>query len=279
MIRILVDSSADFTTEELKERNLMVVPLQVTIQGQGYYDGVNLFRDEFYEMLTSSKDFPKTSQPSPQDFVDKFEEAKENGDTVLCILLSSSLSGTYQSALLAKNIVEYDNIYLVDSLSATVGTRILVDTAKKMIAEDKTIEEIVNYLEELKKHIKIYAAVDTLEYLCKGGRVSKTVATIGEMANIKPLITVDLEGKVDVMGKRPGVIRALSFLMKKLEESEVNTDYPMYSLFSYGTNNCDKLEEKLKKANYQTKERLQIGPTIGTHIGPEAFGICFVEKF
>ena len=279
MIRLVVDSSADLMQEELEACNISLVPLQVTIGNQSYYDGVDLFRDEFYELLTTSTEFPKTSQPSPQDFVEIFEKAKEQGDTLLCILLSSALSGTYQSAVLAKSIVEYDGIYLIDSLSATVGTRMLVEAAKGMVAAGNNITEIVEYLEEMKKHIKILAAVDTLEYLCRGGRVSKTAAAIGEMASLTPLITVSAEGKVEVVGKRPGTQRAISFLMKKLAEYELHEAYPLYSLFTYGTSNCEKLEAKLIKENYQIKKRQQIGPTIGTHVGPEAFGICFVEKF
>lgn len=278
MIRILVDSSADFSKEERQEKDLILVPLQVTINEKSYYDGVNLFQDEFYEMLTSSTSFPKTSQPSPQDYLEVFEQAKKDGDTILCILLSSALSGTYQSALLAKNMVEYENIYLIDSLTATVGIRMLVNAAEKMIHEGKAIEDIVAYLETMKKHVKILAAVDTLEYLCKGGRVSKTTATIGEMANIKPVITVNSEGKVDVAGKRPGVNRAMLFVLKQLEEYQIDMQHGMYSLFTYGSENCAKLEAKLEK-KYYVSDRLQIGPTIGAHVGPEAFGICFVEKF
>lgn len=278
MIKILVDSSADFTKEEIASKQLTLVPLQVNLNDKTYFDGVNLFQDEFYEMLISSTEFPKTSQPSPQDFVKIFEQTKKDGDTIICILLSSLLSGTYQSANLAKSMVEYDNIYLIDTQCATSATRILVESALKMINENKDVNEIINHLEVLKKHIKIFASVDTLEYLCKGGRVSKTSAAIGEMANIKPIITVT-DGKIDVLGKRPGVNRAMLFIIKQLAEYEIDTNYPIYSLFTYGTENCEKLEAKITKKDYQIKQRLQLGPTLGTHIGPEAFGICFVEKF
>lgn len=279
MIRILIDSSADFLKEEIESRNISFVPLQVTINETSYQDGVNLFKDEFYDMLVSNEEFPKTSQPSPQQFVEVFEKVKESGDELICILLSSALSGTYQSAVLAKQIVDYDKIHLVDTLTATVGTRILVDEAEKMIKEGKSVSEILDHLENLKSHVKILAAVDTLEYLCKGGRVSKTAAAIGEMANLKPVITVSTEGKVDVIGKRLGINKTVSFVIKKLEELGINENYPVYSLFTYGTTNCEKLETKLNKEGYQSNQRVQIGPAIGTHVGPEAFGLCFVEKF
>lgn len=191
MIRVLVDSAADFSQEEIKERGLYLVPLQVNFEEEQYLDGVNLRRDEFYQKLTSGKVFPKTSQPSPQEFLNVFEEVKKNGDELICILLSSALSGTYQSALLARNMVEYEKIYLVDSLSAVVAVQMLCDTALKRIAQGKTAEEIVEELEEVKGRTRIFAALDTLEYLAMGGRISKAAAAIGEMANIKPVITVN----------------------------------------------------------------------------------------
>lgn len=279
MIKILVDSSADYTKDEIISKNLMMVPLQVIIEDKSYRDGVDLFKDEFYEKLVNEKAFFKTSQPSPNEYVRYFEEAKENNDIVICILLSSALSGTYQSAILAKNIVDYENIYIIDSLTASVAIRILTDKALEMIAEGKDIKEIVDTLEELKKHIIIYAAVDTLEYLARGGRISKTTATIGETINIKPVITVDKEGKVAIIGKKIGINKTVSFIVDKMIETKPNNKYPIYSLFTYGTENSAKLENKVLSNNYCVNDRLQIGPTIGTHVGPEAFGLVFVEEY
>ena len=129
MIHILVDSAADFSKKEIEEKGIHLVPLQVSFQEEQYLDGVNLERDEFYEKLVHGKVFPKTSQPSPQEFLDVFEDVKEKGDEIICILLSSALSGTYQSAQLARSMADYDKIYIVDSLSAVVAIRILCDTA------------------------------------------------------------------------------------------------------------------------------------------------------
>ena len=194
-------------------------------------------------------------------------------------MISSALSGTYQSAILAKNIVEYDNIFIVDALTTTVGIRVLVDKAIEMIKEGKEAQVIVDYLEEMRSHIKIFAAVDTLEHLCKGGRVSKTAAAIGEMANIKPVVTVSLDGKVDVIGKRLGINKTISFIWNKVEDFNIDKNYPIFSLFTYGTENCEKLEARFEKNGIKVSGKLQIGPTIGTHVGPGAFGVCFVEKF
>lgn len=279
MIRLLVDSSADFSKAEIAEKELLLVPLQVTIKDKNYLDGIDIFANDFYEKMINSNDFFKTSQPSPQQFLEHFQKAKENDDTLICVLISSALSGTIQSAILAKNIVEYEKIYIVDALSTTVGIHVMIDKAIELIKGGKKAEEVVEYLENMRSHIKIFAAVDTLEYLCRGGRVSKTAAAIGEMANIKPIITVNLDGKVDVVGKRLGINKSISYIWNKTEEFKVDKNYPIYSLFTYGTENCGKLEARFEKNGINVSRRLQIGPTIGTHVGPGAFGICFVEEF
>ena len=277
MIRFLVDTSSDYTVEEVQEKDMKLAPLHITLGENDYRDAYDLTKDRFYELLTSNEEFPKTSQPTPQDFVDLFEEAEEKGDELICILLSSKLSGTYQSATLAKNIVEYDNIHLIDSLGATHMIRIMVDYGQELAKEGKSASEIVAALEEMKSKIKVLAVVDTLEYLCKGGRVSKATAAIGEMAKVKPMITVS-EGEVAVIGKSLGKNKAIGNLLKALEECNVDERFPMYAVSTYGTENCEVFEKRLVDAGYQFKERVQVGATIGTHVGPGAFGVIFVQK-
>lgn len=277
MIRILVDTSADFTLEEIREKQLECVPMHIALNGSDYRDCYDLNKEQFYELLLSAEQFPATSQPSPQDFVDVFERAKEAGDEVVAILLSSKLSGTFQSAALAKEIVEYDKIYLVDSLSATHCNRILAEFALKRVQEGASASEIAVELEELRGRLRIVAAVDTLEYLYKGGRLSRTAAMIGEMAKIKPLITLT-EGEVAVFGKCLGKNKAISMLLKQIGECKIDENFPVYTLFTHGTDNCAVFEERLKEAGYEPADRLQLGATIGTHIGPGAYGFLFVEK-
>ena len=278
MIRLVVDSSADFLAEELKEKNIELVPLNIALAGETYQDGVTLERNQFYEILTGQEDFPKTSQPSPESFLTIFEDAKETGDDVICILLSSGLSGTCQSAHLAKNMAEYDNIYIVDSLSATFGIKILADCANNMRNAGASAEEIAATLEDLKTRIRIFAGVDTLEFLCRGGRVSRTSAAIGDLANIKPIITVTEEGKVTVAGKCLGKNKAIRFITDKLAEIPADTNFPLYTIYTCGEDNTEKLEAKLEKAGTSSTERLQIGATIGAHVGPGAFGIIYIAQ-
>lgn len=278
MIRILVDASSDYSRGEAEKNGIELIPIKITIGETEYIEGVNLERNEFYEILVESGEFPKTSQPSPQEFVEIFEDVKEKGDEMICILLSSALSGTYQSATLAKNMVDYDGIYIIDSLTATFCIKVMADYARKLADEGKTAEEIVKEIESIKSHVRCIATMDTLEYLYKGGRLSKTAATVGEAVNIKPIITLTEEGEVGIVKKCIGKKQAVMQTKKILQEMDVDEDFPMYSIYSYGTENSEKLEEKLKSEGYQWKERLQIGATIGTHIGPEAFGVIFVTK-
>ena len=278
MIRILVDSSADFEMNEIKEMNMEFVPISVTLGDDNYRDGIDLDKDKLYEMLAGTELFPKTAQPSPADFVEVFEEAKEHGDELIYISLSSGLSGTYQSATISKNMVEYDGIYLIDSLAATHTIRIMAEYAVKLRDQGLSAKEIVAKIESVKSRCRVIAGVDTLEFLCRGGRVSRAAAAIGELANLKPIITVSEQGTIKVIGKCVGRLKATSFLLKQLDEVGVDTEFPLYTIYTYGTENVEKLEEKLAKANVKVDGRQQIGATIGAHVGPGAFGFVFVEK-
>lgn len=278
MIKLLVDSSSDYETEEINAKGFYFVPITVNINGRDYVDGMDLQKNEFFEMLTNGCDFPQTSQPSPSSFLAIFQEAKEKGDEVICILLSSELSGTVQSAILAKNMADYSGIYIIDSLSASYPIKIMADYAYRLIQEGLPAKEIVKKVEALRPRVKLFAVLDTLEYLSKGGRLSKSAAAIGEMANIKPVITLTEEGKVGVLGKCLGKNKAIAQLLKHVKEWEHDSDFPFYTIYSYGLNNCTLFEEKLTENNYSIDERLQIGATIGAHIGPEAFGVIIVAK-
>lgn len=277
MIKLLVDSSSDYRKPEGVCDYF--VPITVTLGASNYQDGVDLEADTFYEMVSEAKDFPKTAQPSPQTFADVFEKAKENGDELICFLLSSALSGTYQSAMIAKDMVEYDNIYLIDTLSATHPIGILVEYAASLVKEGLSAAEICEKCEALKGKIKVIAGLDTLEYLYRGGRLSKASATVGSVANIKPIITVSEEGKVENIKKLIGRKKAMSFIINQITGMDPDDSFPMYSIYTYGEENTEHLERKFyEETGYVVKERLQIGPTIGAHVGPGAYGIVFVTK-
>lgn len=278
MIRFLVDSSSDYTMEEIKEKGLDYVSLCITINEKTYLDGVEMDRNTLYEMLNNGSEFPKTAQPSPESFLDVFEDAKKKGDSVICVALSSGISGTYQSAVLAKNIADYDEIYVIDSLSAASGINIIVDHGIKLREQGKSAKEIAAELDALKDRVKIFAAIDTMEYLYKGGRVNRATAAIGNLANLKPIITLNTEGKIEIPAKCIGKVKAINNVIKLAEDMGIDTDYEIFSIYCHGSENTEKLEEKLAKAGYPVTGRSQISSTIGCHIGPGAFGFICVTK-
>lgn len=187
--------------------------------------------------------------------------------------LSSQLSGTYQSAILAKSMVEYDSIYVIDTLSATCGIRLLTEMILKWIDDDVNIDTVVSRIENMKSRVRIVAGIDTLEYLARGGRISKSTALLGGFANIKPIITIE-NGKVEMIGKARGINKATHFIQDWTERYEMDIQYPVYSIYSYGVENVERLEERLNL----TCQRIRLGSTIGVHIGPGAFGLCFIGK-
>ena len=278
MVRILVDTSSDYSIEELNSRNIELIPLNITVEDKSYRDSVDVTRNEVYDMLINQGLFPKTSQPSPQDYVEIFEDVKEKGDSMVVITLSSALSGTYQTALLSKDMVECDDIYVVDSLSATHGIRHLCEHACKLRAEGADAATIAKEVDELKSRIVILAGVDTLEYLCRGGRVSKAAAAVGELANVKPIITVTNEGTVQVTVKCLGRNKAIATLVKNISDYDIDETFPIYTVYAVGEENTAKLEEKLAGVGIQTGPRLQLGATIGVHVGPGTYGVMFIKK-
>lgn len=275
MVRIMVDSASDCRNNELDVR---VVPVAITIDSAQYYDGVDLTTDRFYELLTSSQDFPKTSQPSPQVFAEIFEEAAAAGDEIVYIGVSSALSGTYQSACIARQMVGAKGIYVVDSLNATHAIRMMAAYALRLRDEGRSARDIAEAVEELKSRIRVIAVVDTLEYLYRGGRLSRASAVIGSVANVKPVLTVTPDGKVGSIGKCLGKGKAMQFLLRQLESASPDPDFEIYSLFSYGEENCAALEETLEAAGHKVARRCQIGPSIGSHTGPGVCGVVFAAK-
>ena len=276
MIKIMVDSGSDSRLNSgLCDYH---IPLTVSIAGQDYQDGQNLTADRFYELLTSTEEFPKTSQPSPEMFLESFEKAKKGGDEVLCFTISSALSGTYQSAVIAKEMADYDGIYIIDTRMVSHLIGILTSHAKKRISDGASAAQIAAECEELKTRIKVLAGLDTLEYLYKGGRLSRAGAAVGQVAGIKPVVTFTPEGAVAVAGKAIGVNRAMQFILNKLKQTEIDPDFPVYSLYTSGTAHTEKLEKNLQELGITVSDRRQVGPTIGAHVGPNVYGVVFVVK-
>lgn len=276
--RIIVDSTADLTPE-VKSR-VHTVPLTVHFGDVEYVDGVTIDHKTFYEKLVESDVLPTTSQATPDAFMAEFEKAKTAGESAVVITLASQFSGTYQSAVIAAE--DYDNVYVVDSGSAAMGSGVLVELALRLLDGGKSAEEIAKALEEEKKKIVIVALVDTLEYLKKGGRVSKAVAFAGGVLNIKPVLAVT-NGEIRILGKARGSKMGNNLLVQEIDKAGgVDFTKPVllgYSgisdalLLKYIEDSRHIWEGNLPEIRYTT-----VGSVIGTHAGPGAVVVAFFKK-
>ena len=278
MIRIMIDSGSEYLPKEAQAKGIEVLPIVTNVGGNDYRDGFDLGRDEFFELLEETGQFPTTSQITPHVFAAKFKEALDAGDEVIAIILSSALSGTYQNACMAQAMVGNEGIYVIDSLTATYPISIMADYAAKLRDEGMPAAQIVEAIEELKGSAKVIAMVDTLEYLQRGGRIPKAAAKIGEAAKLKPVISVTEKGDLAMISACLGRKRVFDTIMKQLESIEIDDRFPVYAIYSYGTKNCERLEVRLQEAGISVTERRQIGYVIGSHIGPNACGVVYVEK-
>lgn len=278
-IRIITDSSADFTPEDIQRLNIQQVYLQVQVGPKSYLAGKDLMPEEYYPLLREAQEIPTTSQPSPDAFLQLFEEAREAGEPVVCVLLSGILSGTYQSAKIARDICGYEEIYLVDSLTATAGVRILAEHGCALRDAGRSAPEIARELTELVPKVHVWGVIDTLEYLYKGGRLSALQAGIGTVAKLKPVIGTK-EGHVVVVSKAFGFAAGIKQLIKLMEDAPVDPRFPLYRLYTDDMERDALFREKL--AELGVPQDLQIpcciGPTIGTHIGPGGLGVAYIAK-
>lgn len=276
--RIIVDSTADLLPEYKSRVN--VVPLMVRFDDEEFIDGVTIDHKTFYEKLVESDVLPTTSQANPDAFMTEFEKVKEAGESAVVITLSSKFSGTYQSAMIAAE--DYENIYVVDSTSVAIGTGILVERALKWLDEGLDAKEIAERLEEEKKNIVIVALVDTLEYLKKGGRISKTVAFAGTVLNIKPVLSV-IDGEIDMLGKARGSKMGNNLLVQEIEKAG-GVDFSKPVLLGYsGLSDALLLKyiedsKHIWEAGLESVRYTVIGSVIGTHAGPGAIAVAFLKK-
>jgi DegV family protein with EDD domain len=277
-IHIITDSSADLTPADAQRLGVEVVSMSIQFGDRSYLDGIDLDKAQFYQLLAEDKTSPSTAQPTPADFLKPMEAARATGAEAVVITLSSILSGTHQSALIAKDMCSYGPIYVVDSLSATAGIQIMVEYACKLREQGLSAQEIAEQVETLKGRIRIFAVIDTLEYLRRGGRLSSLQAGLGTVTKLKPVIAVR-DGAVMVVGKAFGTAAATKQLLKFLSEHPIDSNFPAFALYSDDRGRVDEFLPKLQEVNALPEDLrfCSIGPTIGTHIGPGAVGMAYVE--
>ena len=275
-VRIITDSTVDVSPAS--SAKLTRVPLTIFFGTEEYIDGVTISHHEFYEKLVASNVLPTTSQPTPAAWEAAFEEATAAGDSVVVLTISSKLSGTYQSACIAA--ADFDNVYVVDTLHAAAGAGCLAEYALQLVDQGMAAKDIAETLTRERENLRLFAVLDTLEYLKKGGRISGTVAFVGGMLSIKPVIGIS-DGVVGVVAKARGAKQGIATLISEVEKAGgIDMDRPF--LLGYTGNDPAPVQEFAAKANHlwnnQEIAMPQLCSVVGTHVGPGAVAVAFFAK-
>lgn len=276
-IRILTDSGSDICAPF--PENLTIIPLTIHFGPEEYRDGETIDHKTFYEKLTSGSALPTTSLIPPGEFEQAYKKAQDAGETVIAIVLSSKLSGTYQSAALAAE--GFDHVYVVDSLNATLGEQILVKYALQLVERGMSAADIAAELERAKSHVNLMGLPDTLEYLHRGGRVSKTVAVLGGALNIKPVLRL-VDGVVVMIGKARGSKNGNNYLIQEVNKSGVDFSKPL--CLGYTGLSDELLQRYIADSRQLWEGKVDalpistVGATIGTHVGPGAIVVAFFDN-
>lgn len=278
MVRIITDGTSDLSAQRAAELNVHVMPMRVFFGQEGFLDGVDITREEFFARLESCQELPTTSQLNPDDFLEVFQKYVDQGDQVVGIFLSSELSGTCQSACIARDMVGGGEIHIVDSRTVTFALALLVEEAVRMRDEGLSAARIAEAVEQLARRTKLLAIVDTLTYLKKGGRISAATAAVGGLLGIKPIVEVDSRGTVEAVGKARSMASGLEWIARHIEQAPAD---PAYAV-AYGHSNSPErvplCMEALKDVLPQGRPPLMgsIGAVIGTHVGPGAVGVAYI---
>lgn len=280
MVRLITDSAADFEPFELEKLNIACIPIKVMLADTEYEENVNLTKDQFFALLKETGASPKTSQPSPTVLMDFFEAAKAAGEEALYISLSSGISGTYQTARMTCEDADSDLCFVLDSLNATGGQRLQLEYAARLRDEGKSAAEIMEAVKSIQGKIVLYACMDTLEYLYRGGRISQTVYKLGTMAQVKPIIRVAEDGTIEVPAKAIGMRKGMDMLCKKVEQQKPSADHNFYVMYTADRSIGQALAQKFRGMGIDVPEEriIQVGAGIGSHVGPNACGFVYIAE-
>jgi len=271
-IHIVTDSTAYIDKEFVKQHDVSIVPLYYNFEGKVEKEGFPGEFQPFFERLRQSSDFPTTSQPSVGDFKEVFESVIKKGKEVIAITISSKLSGTYNSAAAAANTIGGNKISVIDSQTTVANLRVLTEMAIDLVKQGLTKNQIIEKIERQKKRMGIRLTVGTLEYLKKGGRLTNVQATIGSFLNIKPVIAL-IDGKLESIAKVRGRKKAIEKMIEDIpkEVSKINISQ------IFAIDEALELKAMLKERHPLAEINIQeIGPVIGSHLGPQALGVCYV---
>lgn len=282
MIHLITDSAADLPLELQQRYDITVLPLTVQFGEQTFLDGVDISAETFYARLATAKELPTTSQPSPDAFLEIFRPRIARGDSVVGLFLSSALSGTYQSAciardmLLSQQVSGADRLYLVDSRSVTLGLSLLLLEGARLRDEGISAAELAAHLETLAGRVRLLAVLDTLKYLKMGGRISATTAFVGGVLGINPLIEVT-DGRIASAGKARGRQAACAWMAERLAQEPPAAGTPL--VFGHASAPKSAAELQAALAEFVCAEdsvTVSIGSVVGTHTGPGAAGVAYL---
>lgn len=278
-IKIVTDSTCDLPREFVEKYDIKVVPLSVNFGDDSYLDGIEISNKEFYDRLRNSDKLPTTSQVSPGEFVEVFNEILDKDDEVLGIFLAKEFSGTLPSAKIAKDIIKSDKIHLIDSRGVTGALAAVVLAAGDLIQRGLSIENIELRLNEFIRNSESILVIDTLEYLVKGGRISKAQGAIGSVLSVKPVLTIG-DGKLDTLAKVRGRKKGIKWMIDWVKDNRF--DLSDKRVFILDTDD-PKFHQDIKDAlleNFEVGEiiDIEVGAVVGTHGGPGCGGICFINE-
>ncbi|AYO30428.1 MAG: fatty acid kinase fatty acid binding subunit [Thermoanaerobacteraceae bacterium] len=273
-ISIVTDSTADLSPELLEKYNITVVPLKIFFGDEEFHEGVDITPAQFYDKLRTSPHHPRTSQPSPAEFAACYEKLSQKADHIISIHLSSKLSGTYQSAVLAKDMVKVP-VDVIDSKGASMMIGFTVLEAAKAAKEGRDRQSILHLIDDMIRKIKVYFVVDTLDYLQKGGRIGKASAFLGNLLNIKPMLTIK-DGLVAPVEKIRGKARVLDKLLEKVSMDASNVPLTGTVIHASCKDEAERYKEIFEKHfNFKELTISTIGAVIGTYTGPGTIGIIY----
>jgi DegV family protein with EDD domain len=276
-VKIVTDSTAYLSPEEIARYDIHVLPLKVIFGLDAYSEGVDITNEEFYRRLAKAATLPTTSQPSVSDFPRIYGEIAQRGHPILSLHLSSHLSGTVNSAMAAREQLPQAQIEVVDSLSLDLRT--LVIRAAEAAEAGRTLPQLKASIEKLNASMNGFGALDTLEYLWKGGRIGSAKALLGTMLRIKPVLAFEA-GEVKVLHKARTTSKAIEYILEVMRERvEGSTPIHAVVVHTHAIELALVLQKEVQaRFNCAELDLLELGPVLGTHIGPGFFGLGFYSE-
>lgn len=276
-VKLIIDAGCDLDADQARKLDVILIPMTIRFGVEEYRAGIDISNSDFYNKLENSRDLPTTSQPTPYEFECAYQQVTDCADEAVVLCVSSALSGTFQSATIAAD--GYDNVYVVDTQAVSIAQKILLDYAVSLREHNLSAKDIAAQLEMKKKDVCIYGAVDTLEYLIKGGRLSMAAGAVGSVLGIRPILHLR-DGTLEVAGKARGAKAAITMTHSLI--NKIGVDFSMPCGAGYTGNDPQAIVTFLESPNSQWTgfdiPVYQVGSTVGTHAGPGLFLVAFFRK-